>query len=169
MIEAQRQAMQAKREEERMRTETRLAVDRSLESRQSMAENFASFLVVHHHGRIVQYLFCHWRWMTQGVVLPHLRKLALEACSRDETQLAGTSARRQKPRLRRKSFMWWVGQIREMVIRRMVAESWVSSRSCQSLQIAWSTWTHQRHMQNFVNRVDVLMRIQSRRDHQVCS
>lgn len=136
---------------------------------QAIGDGFAKLLTIQHGWWALRESFYHWRRVADGIVLPFLRKngaVEPDSCE-DKFPCKEGPANRQRSRLRRKAWMWWIGQVREMVIKRMQVESWVSLRELESVQFAWRTWNDEHHGRKNVRHAQVILRIFMRREKQV--
>lgn len=152
---------EAKNTQEKVQAEARATVDKACERRREIGEKLTELLAAHHSCWILKESFCHWRCVADGFILPCLRKKNTLQQQGSETERNWTFL---SSRLRRKSFMWWVTQTREMVIRRMQVESWVLARALEALQAAWHGWNDRRHADHTLVEVDNLVQIYLRRD-----
>ena len=134
IMQEQIRALEQKCARERIQAEARASLITASEHRHTMAENFLSMLVAERVGWMLRDSFIHWRCVAEGVVLPCLRrKDAFRSVQRALLKEEGDEqrvvfGRFQSARLRRKAFMYWVAQIRDLVIRRMQVEDLLSIR-----------------------------------------
>ena len=169
LLKVHRQATEAQAAQERMQAESSAAAERAHERVLAIGHGFAYLLSLQRERGALQETFCHWRCVAEGLVLPYLRKRTAVSPAGFEDQFRPKqgSAQRQSSRLRRKAWMWWVGQIREMVIRRMQVETWVSARQMDAALFAWRTWSDQCHAHKNVRHAEAIANIFVRRVKQV--
>ena len=169
LLKLHRKATEAQAAHETKQAEASAAADRAYEHVHAVGDGFAKLLSVQHGWWALRESFYHWRCVADGFVLPCLRKngaVEPDSCE-DKFSCKKGSAHRQRSRMRRKAWMWWVGQVREMVIRRMQVESWVSLRELEAVQFAWRTWNDAHHVHKNVRHAQVMLRIFVRREKQV--
>ena len=172
-MQEQIRALEQKCARERIQAEARASLITASEHRHTMAEKMLSMLVAERVGWMLRDSFIHWRCVAEGVVLPCLRrKDAFRSVQRALLNEEGDEqrvvfGRFQSARLRRKAFMYWVAQIRDLVIRRMQVEDLLSVREAEAMQVAFHVWSDQCLVQHNLNQVEDVIRIFARRDKQV--
>ena len=173
IMQEQIRALEQKCARERIQAEARASLITASEHRHTMAEKMLSMLVAERVGWMLRDSFIHWRCVAEGVVLPCLRrKDAFRSVQRALLNEEGDEqrvvfGRFQSARLRRKAFMYWVAQIRDLVIRRMQVEDLLSVREAEAMQVAFHVWSDQCLVQHNLNQVEDVIRIFARRDKQV--
>lgn len=135
IMEATIHAETTRSSHERLQAEAQTAERRANDERQKTEDALIQRLFQLRAAFLRHDAFMHWRCVTYGLVLPCRRRKA----TADGNAHSGVS---RKSSVRRKAFLWWLCQIREHVIRRVLVDGWVTGRAAVALQTAWRSWHH---------------------------
>ena len=135
ILEATIHAETTRSSHERLQAEAQTAERRANDERQKTEDVLIQLLFQLQAAFVRHDAFMHWRCVTHGLVLPCLRRKA--AADGDAHSVVS-----RKSSVRRKAFLWWLCQIREHAIRRVLVDGWVTGRAAVALQAAWRSWHH---------------------------